>query len=168
MTPDRWFDLLLNFLSELFGILVTVFLVDEIIKSREKTRWKPTKDLVYYRLTEIVSKIFIDFSPLSLHEEIVPVMLSFGSFTTGLVKDFSSVDLGFFELDPLLTKELDRVPLGYWLEDQHKLLIESYRIINVIINDSATFLEPEVLSLVFQLKDSNNRFLSFVLSVHDP
>ncbi|MBC7876955.1 MAG: hypothetical protein H7Y59_07265 [Anaerolineales bacterium] len=157
-----WNDLWLNLVSEVLGIIATLFIVDKLLKRNEEKRWIPTKNLIYSRLTEVTWNIFLNFSPPSLHQEITPIELSFGAFTTSIIKDFSLIDLDFFVVDPLLTKELADNSLGEWISEQYEILREVDRALNGIVNDASMFLEPEVLSLILQLKEANNRFLYFV------
>jgi len=47
-----------NILAELFGILVTVLIVDQLIRSRDSRKLMPTKHIVYSKLMKLTDKIF--------------------------------------------------------------------------------------------------------------
>jgi hypothetical protein len=162
---DRWVDLGLNLLTEAVGIFVTVFLIDRIIKKREEARWKPSKNIVYYRLTELVWYLFVNFSPPSLHKDLEPVEISFGGIDTGTVKDISSLDLDMFVLEPFLQREWADQLLGPWLAEHRTYMTEAKNTLDGIINDSTVFLEPEVLSLIFLLKQEVDNFLLFLTNI---
>ncbi len=162
MTADRWADLGLNLLAEAIGILITVIWVDSIIKKRERERWKPAKNVVYYRLTELVWQVFVYFSPLSLYKGSESVVISFGKIDTGTVKDISSLDLGMSVLGPLLKEEWANQELGPWLVEQRMYMTEIKKTIDGIVNDATVFLEPEVLSLVLLLREEVDNFFLFL------
>ncbi|HNE06366.1 MAG TPA: hypothetical protein PLT08_17700 [Anaerolineales bacterium] len=50
-------DLGLNLVSEVFGILLTVLIIDVMIKRNEDSRWLPTKHITYAKITEIALEI---------------------------------------------------------------------------------------------------------------
>lgn len=48
-----WGDLLLNLSAEVFGVLVTVFVIERIIRWREEQTWRSVKLLVYEKLQTV-------------------------------------------------------------------------------------------------------------------
>src|SRR5205809_6628878 len=96
MTPDRWVDLGLNLVSEIFGILVTVLLIDRIIKRREESRWKPAKHIVHYKLVEIISQLFTTVIPHYVHNVHIEsnyVIYQFGEVFSVPIINMSSIDI---------------------------------------------------------------------------
>lgn len=57
--PNGWgFDLSLNLFSEVFGIVITVFIVDKIIKKRVGKQWTPLRELLYAQIVYIIDEIY--------------------------------------------------------------------------------------------------------------
>lgn len=56
-----YINLLLNIIAEIFGIVITVFLIDRLIKRMEKEkeekRWLPAKQIVHYRLAQSLEAV---------------------------------------------------------------------------------------------------------------
>lgn len=55
-----------NLLAETVGILVTVFLVDRLIKRNEKLRWAPVRDWAHARLFETTESLLAKLLPAHL------------------------------------------------------------------------------------------------------
>jgi hypothetical protein len=155
MAPEKWLDLGLNLFSEVVGILVTVFLVDRVLKRREEARWKATKGFIYSRLTNLVARIFDQFLPSAYSEQFPLLDVSFGKSSPPMliIRDLRQLDLNAETVINLLRNELADEPLRRWMVSTVEVLTAIQHEINGIINDATVFLEPEVLTILFTLRD---------------
>lgn len=95
-----WQDLLLNLLSEVIGILVTVFLVDKLIKRREEKRNERSKSLSYAMLFNLTTELL---------DMIVP------ESSTGKVEHAY-----MFDLFPVTSQEYGSFPSKKFVQMQHE------------------------------------------------
>ena len=72
-------DLFLNLLSEFIGIIVTVFIIDRILKRREERRWLPSKQLLHGKLFQSTYDIISSIVPFDMNDP-SPFLYSFGEF----------------------------------------------------------------------------------------
>lgn len=64
--PPTLQDIGLNLLAEALGIVVTIALIERIIKSSEEAQWIPHRNLVYARLTKYLSEFILYSTPPDL------------------------------------------------------------------------------------------------------
>lgn len=57
------FDLGLNLISELIGIVIVVFWLDRIIQRREDNKWKPLRGMIYSDLLEVTDQLLFTLIP---------------------------------------------------------------------------------------------------------
>src|SRR5215216_5991554 len=56
-------DMLTNLLAELFGIVVTVVVIDRLIARRENKRWRPATNFFFFELFIITKKLMDTLAP---------------------------------------------------------------------------------------------------------
>lgn len=90
-----------NLAAEVIGIVATVFVIDRVLKRREKLReeqlWHPTKQLLYDKLLNTIGYLLIDTLPPDFRTE----DRSSGTLVVKLAKDVSDP-----AVEALLTKRL--------------------------------------------------------------
>lgn len=161
MTPDRWVDLLLNVITEALGILITVFLVDRIIKKREEARWKPSRYTVYAELLKLTSRmlhVLTPFTPFRLSDYL---MYQFDTFYTRAHTDINRADLFSEHLINEISLHQMEVNIAELLKKRDDLLLYQEEL-STLINKSGFFLEPELLSLILNLDVSVDRITNSI------
>ena len=153
-----WNDLWLNLLAEGIGIVVTVFVIDRLLKYREEKRWHPAKNLLYSKLFAIANDFLIHFIPVE-YCKIEVVVYYFGE---------SEVMVGI-EIDNNLLPELvennfglaDSIPETGFIDIE---TIEALKNdIKDILSNSIELIEPELLSQLLDLENS----LAFLLKLDE-
>lgn len=74
-SPQIVSDIGLNLVSEVFGIFLTVLIIDRIIKKSEESRWLPAKHVIYAKIMEIALEIQYYLSPERVAD---PLVVFFG------------------------------------------------------------------------------------------
>ena len=86
-------DLLLNLIAEIFGIVITVFWIDRLLKRREREqeekRWRPAKDILYYRLAYSVWSLLVYLKPKEERDTDTKFVYLFGKDAVHSPIDFS-------------------------------------------------------------------------------
>ncbi len=141
-------NLTLNIITEVLGIIITVFFVDRIIKRNDNRRWKPVKSVlfaeVFRSIQDILYQMPIDF-----------VTTSRGGYLFGNSSVSSRVEIiePFPLLDPL-TQALEQ-SIQHTNKLNVKGLLFAYRHINSVVGNRDFMLPPELLELILKL---NNAF----------
>ena len=153
--PQWTSDLFLNIISEIFGIALTVFFVDKLIKKREEARWLPSKLFLYSRLISHFDEVLWITVPSLLSG--TKYIYEFGDAVATTLEpntDFSN---------PETTKELwskvndyfSKVSLEEKIEKCKRLSYEKEEI-DKILASSIALIEPPFSSDLMKLQ----RFLS--------
>ncbi|PKO16811.1 MAG: hypothetical protein CVU39_06230 [Chloroflexi bacterium HGW-Chloroflexi-10] len=151
-------DLWLNLLSEGVGIVVTVFVIDRLLKNREKNRWLPAKNFLYSKLFTLTNDFLVHFIPVQ-YWKIESVVYVFGE---------CEVMVGF-EIDYDLFPEM--VANNFGLEESVPQTgftdIETLETLSNEIKDVLSnyieLIEPELLSKLLDLEDT----LVFLLKLNE-
>jgi hypothetical protein len=147
-------DLLLNLLAECFGIGVTVFVIDQLIKSAEERRWRPARQSVYADLImvidDLLAAIFTNVS-LELYESNEQI------YEVGAVTIHPQLRLLRVERDTLTSSisemlKVEEILESNWVETGP--LISCKNAIDRILGTSAFLLEPDPTRLLLDLKRS--------------
>ncbi|MDP2776179.1 MAG: hypothetical protein Q8O48_00925, partial [Anaerolineales bacterium] len=144
-------DLLLNIVSEIIGIAITVFLVDKLIQKREDTRWLPSKFFLYSRLISHFDAVMWATVPFIMSGS--KYIYEFGdavATTLDVQVDFSNKETSK-ELFSKLKEYLSEVSLDNKVEIL-KLLSQEKEEIDKILASSMTLIEPELSSKLMRLQ----------------
>jgi hypothetical protein len=148
LPPTRRSDVLLNLFSDGIGILVAVLIIDQLIKSRDEARRKPSQKITYARLFEITSDVI---------ESIVPegglrvVLLDADVVVFGPSRVSSRIDSQQLQRRlPAMFHEIYENLKKHKQFDTANLSKASHKTMEIIDN-SSFLLEVELLNLLFQM-----------------
>src|SRR5215208_5251030 len=88
-----WFDMGLSLFADALGILITVFLVDRIIKRREEARWKPARYPVYSKFLRFNSRILSALIPFLPFVKSKNLVYGFDKVHTPAITDITKAEL---------------------------------------------------------------------------
>lgn len=140
-------DILANFISEAVGILITVFIIDRLIKAQEERRWLPLRYFVYAKLIELTGKLLLCILPPNLRETTNVV------YEYGLVSCFPQVEIPPEWDDVGIAEVLSEIDQSIRLQGTFDvdLLSTSKLQIDDILGKAAFLMEPEFLALLLEL-----------------
>lgn len=142
-------DMLLNLAGEAIGILVTVLVIDQWVKRRERKRWQPARDLIYVRMVKICDQVFRAALPEGLRSKTLE-LVSFGKAVEIRRRRLpASGSTGSADWDAVLDEIDLQAQLGQFPD--FEMLMESDRQIDQLIDGSAFVLDPEPLHLLYSL-----------------
>ena len=152
------YDFLLNLLSEAIGIIITVFIVDRLLKRREERLWLPSKHLVYRYLFETFDWFLLRELKITPAEH--PVWFYFGSVKilgSGNVSNYNGSQIrSMIKSNPLQNRDARRdAGLTPYLEIRRE--------VEGILHTSARVLGPDLTALLVSF---NNSVSSFVQASH--
>lgn len=141
-------DLGLNLLSEVIGIVITVFLVDKVIQRREEKRWKPAKHLVYAKLLKLIDSFTGELFPME-YLKINNDFVFFGEIEVQphwIVKSESDPHFNnlLFSLEEKIDAEKDLC---------FAKLPEVAKKIDEILMQYSYLLEPEIISILMKIRE---------------
>ncbi|MBW4634939.1 MAG: hypothetical protein KME30_24450 [Iphinoe sp. HA4291-MV1] len=141
-------DLLLNLFTEFVGILITVFVIDRLMKWREERRWLPLKHFVYAQLLEMAGRLLHCILSAKLIK-ITNIIYEFGLVSSCPLVE---IELGLDEVT--ITDLLSEIEQKIQLEKQFdiELLSKSKQQLDNILDKYAFLVEPELLALLLELE----------------
>lgn len=146
-------DLILNIVSEIIGIALTVFLVDKMLEKREKKRWAPSKNILYGRLIEFIDTLMPSVVPITTPS--VQTYYFFDEVFEVCIEH--KLDFESFQGKENL-KEAISLELAVLGPDEKKRianrLFELGKDLDTILTSGMVLFEPELLSLLFELKQN--------------
>ncbi|MDQ1637954.1 MAG: hypothetical protein QOF62_1293 [Pyrinomonadaceae bacterium] len=159
MLPASLRDFSLNLLSEVIGILVTVFFVDRLLKRREDRRWAPAKNLLEARLFKLAEQII--FAVIGIGEGYEAWgklrMYYFGEATV----------MSYCNAEQIDSKYIFRVIEANRARSESSRLRFDYRPfpeaqgkLNAILDTSAFLIDPEAIELLLQLDEELRRLIT--------
>jgi hypothetical protein len=151
-------DFLSNLLAETLGIVVTVFLVDRLLKRREERLWLPSKHMVYRNLFEIFDYFLL--KELGITPAADPVWFYFGS-----VKILGSGKFGDYNESRIrsIIKAIPPEKREAQVYTGAMPYLEARREVERILHTSARVLGPDLTTLLVAF---NNSISIFVQSSH--
>lgn len=151
-----WQDLIINLTAETLGIIVTLFMINRLVKRRDQSQRLPSQHLIYANLLKITGSLLSDVLP-SRFQETTDETYHYGDaigFPVIILKDIEPSELFLAELliyisrDINSQKKLDIGPLSSAKKQFEKLL-----------RSPAFLLNPELLTMLLKL----HRSLAFLV-----
>lgn len=141
-TPFLNIGMLENLVSEGIGIVVTVFIVDQLIKYRENKRLKPAIDIFHGKLFRLLTKLIDAVSYLDSK----PEEHYFFYFNTICVSSFSYEKVASFHISKSIRPKIESGSLDLnKIKAIHKSFI-------VLIDNVSLFIDPTLLGEVVELE----------------
>lgn len=141
-------NLTLNIITEVLGIIVTVLIIDRIIKRNEDRRWKPVKSALFVEVFRSIQDILYQM-PI----EFTTTPSKYYLFGNSSASSRVEIIEPFPSPDPLIQALEQRI------QHTHKInvinLLDAYRRINNVVDRTGFMLPPELLELILEL---NNGF----------
>lgn len=140
-------DMLQNIIAESLGIIVTVLIIDQLIKQREEKRWKPAKHVLYANLLELIGQLFRETIASDLLETPAsPWVWDFGSAHAILWIDFKDE---WIAINYGITQRLESDgKFDVNLLDKHRLQIRH------VLETSISLMEPDLLEKLMRLDEA--------------
>lgn len=130
-----WGDLFVNLSSEIIGIIVTVYLVDMVIKRNEEKSWGGIK-------TGIIRELYIAISPIESY--ITDIRSAYGD-TELIKKSYSDLPLMLISEAEI---KLFTIRYNFW-KNFLDYIKRAYKNLNFISNHHGNKLEPEIYGELF-------------------
>lgn len=142
--------------TQLIDILVTIFVVDRLLKLREERQRTPSRKVVYARLFELSDAIF---RPM-ISEETSPFFLDYNSYVFGRSIVIGKISLvALLRNQPGMLAEIHRhLLLNGWPDME--IYIQARTRLNQIIDRSAFLIDGDMLNMLFALDDALNDVVS--------
>lgn len=146
----------LNFVSEVFGIILTVLVLDKVIKASEERRWKPARNFAYIKVIRFVSDLFFAILP-HRYSRIPDQLYYFGEisgtpmFVPNELYDPKSEDL-VYRIQYKVFHQRDQV-----IKDLQEIIEK----IEEIISKYSMLLEPEVVSSLISIREKMDHHVKF-------
>jgi hypothetical protein len=147
-------DMFLNLLSEFIGIIVTVFLVDRLIKEREDRRMQPAKNILYVKMTRQLHTFLMALAPIEIEQELKTESgpthyFYYGDTLCPISSIFNPADYAFFQ--------------DYYQKSEITYLCELYSGVEQLranldrtLDTSAFLMEPDLLKDSYELLETLN------------
>ncbi len=154
------YDLGLNLLAELIGIVVTILFIDRLLKKRERKKWLSVINIIRTNLLREATRILAILTPSRTIEK---------KRKTGWGDEYSLPEINFENLDRLLANK----SLYKFIEEELKsnrynmnILDElkhiEQRLANITIQ-SISVLEPEVMQMILDLRRAIEEMYPFYI-----
>lgn len=158
MSPTWLSDLLLNLISEVVGIALTVFLVDRLLKRREQRKWVTSKILVKARLFKIVDGFINNIVGSSFNHSRRGGMYVYYFGITEVMSDGSL--RGFRDADFLKEIESRFEMKSLSTEEVNPIIVKTQQKLATLFDLAGHLLEPELIQSLLEFEDR-------LLSVYD-
>lgn len=156
-------DLILNIVSEIIGIAITVFLVNRLIQNREDVRWLPSKQFLYSRLIPHFDSVMWTTVPFLMSGN--KYIYEFGNAVATTLEvnvDFSN-QVTTQEVWSKMNNYLSEVSLDQKISILRSLSVEKEEI-DKILASSIPLVEPSLSSNLMKLQETLARAASYVSS----
>jgi len=151
-----------NYMSEIFGIAITLVIVDRIIKRRDKNRLLPIKHISYSILWQNVDKFLSEFLPIEFINERI-VLINFGEYRCMSIFEVKSVEefeiISGIRRDLKLERELNEI-----LNEDNDLFWAELKSVNIRLENLKRY-ESSLGELIVRFGSEMDRDL--ILLVHD-
>lgn len=138
---DSMWDLILNLSSEALGMIVTIGIIDSILKIQEEKKWKPALGMIYGDILKTTENLLFEIVPPSLRKLQIR---TFAFSKTKITLEFS-FDLGNTELlEKKLEENVEKLIGTVSINDLHRQL-------DYILRFSGFILDPTVFHLLVEL-----------------
>ncbi len=152
--PQWIMDLFLNIFSEIFGIALTVFFIDRLIKKREEQRWARSKRLQYARIVSFTNGITLSLA----------LVIPYGSLKR-FVYDFADIKADSIEYD--IEFDSDEILKNITTRIQPRIKESTAEVklrvikgfsrifdeLDNILGNTTQLIEPEFLALLLELRE---------------
>lgn len=153
---DRLIDFLVNLASEAVGIIVTVFIIDRMLKRREERLWLTSKHHIYRKLFELCDGFLLKVLRVTPARE--PRWFYFGS-----VKILGSEIFGKhnqFQASSMIEASMPGDTLTFIHDAPY---LNARKEVEGILHNSAHILGPELTALLVSF---NNSISTFIQSIY--
>ena len=156
-------DFLLNLLSEAIGIVVTVFIVDRLLKRREERLWLSSKHLAHHKLFEIFDGFLLKDLGVTPVED--PMWFYFGTVKilgSGAFSNYNEAQIrSIIKRIPLIDCDVHRY-------NSVEPYLEIKKDVEGVLHTSARILGPDLTALLVSFNNSVSTFVQASLFIADP
>ena len=152
-------DILVNLISSAIEVVVTVGIIDVILKRQETKKWKPAKGLLLSDLLNITDELIFELLPKN-SRQIEPTSYKFGNTLTTTTVVFDKQNI------PIIANEIKN-NLNYYLSANLDMISDVHKQLEYVLKLSSIIMQPTLFNQLLKLDRALTKYKQLRLEYGD-